>query len=129
MYADNHMTHTHTETYAAIQAFLSDPINSHHIAQLIMANNPRKSSSFQAQVLDLEPGDSCSRVRAVDSTMPVSRLPEELPILRQQLRNGIAPAVKRAGESTGRGYAVEVGETVMPGGTLYIVAVITCKEG
>ena len=120
---------THTETYAAIQSFLSDPINSHHIAQLIMANNPRKTVSFQAQVLDLAPGESCSRVRSVDSTMPVSRLPEELPILRQQLRNSIAPAVKRATETTGHAYTVEVGETVMPGGTLYIVAVISCKEG
>lgn len=118
---------TRTEVFNSILSFIQDPSNAYQITDLIMANNPKKSSSFQAQVLDLSPGESCSKVRAVDPSTPVGRLPDELSTLRQNLRNTIAPAIKRATDLTGHAYTAEVGETVMPGGTLYIVAIVTCK--
>ena len=95
----------------------------------IMAESPStRSSSFAAVVLDLAPGECASRIRKVDSTMSVERMAAELPELRQQMRNGVAPAIKRATEQTGRSYSVEVGEMIAPKGTLYMVAVVTCNE-
>jgi hypothetical protein len=91
----------------------------------IMAFNPLKSTSFQAQVNELQPGESCSKVRAVDPTTPVSRLPDELPSLRQQVRNTITPAVRRATETSGSKFTIEVGDVVMPAGRLYIVGIVT----
>lgn len=91
----------------------------------IMANTQTKSSSFYAQVLDLAPGDSCSRVRAVDPTTSVERLPDELPEIKQSLRNAVTPAVTNAREKTGGTYTIEVGEIVMPKGKMYVVAVVT----
>lgn len=91
----------------------------------IMANTQTKSSSFYAQVLDLAPGESCSRVRAVDPTTSVERLPEELPEIKQQLRNACTPAVTNAKEKTGGTYSIEVGEVVMPKGRMYVLAVVT----
>ena len=98
------------------------PTNSNHD---IMANTQTKSSSFFAQVLDLAPGDSCSRVRPVDPTTSVERLPEELPEIKQQLRNACTPAVTNAKEKTGGTYSIEVGEVVMPKGRMYVLAVVT----
>lgn len=90
-----------------------------------MANAQTKSSSFYAQVFDLTPGESCSRVRPVDPTTSVERLPEELPEIKQQLRNAVTPAVTNAREKTGGTYSIEVGEVVMPKGRMYVLAVVT----
>lgn len=119
-------SHDRHDTRQRIQSFLSDSSIIHYITERTMANNPRKSGSFQAQINDLEVGESCSKVRAVDPSLPVAELHEALPALRQQLRNVIAPAVKRATEQQpSHTYATEVSEVLMPGGTLYIVAIVT----
>lgn len=73
----------------------------------------------------LAPGECVAQVRAVDQTMTVARLPEEMPALRQQLRNAVTPAVTRAKEATGNTYTIEVGDVQMPSGMLYAVAVVT----
>ncbi len=97
--------------------------------KIVMSNNinargPRPGS-FNAQVQELNPGESVSKVRMVDVTMTVDRLPDEMPALRQQVRNSVAPAVARAKEIVGGDYTVEVGDVVMPSGKLYVVAVVT----
>ena len=93
----------------------------------IMTNPQRKSGSFASQVLDLAPGECASKARICDPTIEVSRLKDELPELRQQLRNSVAPAVRNATEKTGASYGVEVGETITPSGNLYLVAIVTRK--
>ncbi len=96
-------------------------------AETIMATSTRnpRPNSFNAQVADLQTGESVSKIRAIDPTTPVQRLPEELPSVRQQVRNACAPAVTRAKEQTGADYTVEVGDVVMPAGNFYVVAVVT----
>lgn len=81
--------------------------------------------SFPDQLRGLNPGESFSRVRAIDPTTPVSRLPDELPNLRQQVRNNCMPAIARATKTTGYTYTCEVGDVIMPAGNFYVVAVIT----
>ncbi len=109
-----------------VRLALQHLVDTNQIEPIMTDTTPRtRSSSFAAVVLDLAPGESASRVRKVDGTMSVERLTDELPELRQQMRNAIAPAVKRASEQTGRTYSVEVGEMIAPKGTLYLVAVVT----
>lgn len=86
------------------------------------------AGSFNTQVIELNPGESVSKVRAVDPTIPISRLPDEMPAIRQQVRNACAPAVTRAKEATGGIYTVEVGDCLMFSGGFYVVAVVTRKE-
>ena len=85
-------------------------------------------SSFNSQVALLNPGESCAKVRALDPTMTVARIPEEMPAIRQQVRNATMSAVSRARESTGNQYGIQVGEAVMPDGSIYIVAIVTRKD-
>lgn len=109
----------------AISASIQSVSFETQLASMLTLNQQKKTSSFQAQVLDLSAGESCAKVRAVDPTTTVARLPEELSVLRQNLRNTIAPAVKRATDSTGNQYTVEVSDVVMPAGTLFIVGIVT----
>jgi hypothetical protein len=83
-----------------------------------------RAGSFNAAVIGLNPGECISKVREVDPTMTVARLPDEMPSIRSQLRNACAPSVARAKEITGGTYTCEVGDVVMPGGSMYVVAVI-----
>lgn len=82
-------------------------------------------SSFNAQVAALAPGESCAKVRPLDPEMIVSNMAHEMPALRQQVRNATMSAVSRARESTGNQYGIQVGEAVMPNGSIYIVAIVT----
>ena len=88
-------------------------------------NRSIRQVPFSAQVLALAPGESACRTKAIDQTMTVARFPEEMPALRQQLRNAVTPAVARAREATGNTYTIEVGDVQMPSGMLYAVAVVT----
>lgn len=81
--------------------------------------------SFQAQVNALAVGESACKVRAIDPSMPVSHIPEELPAIRQQLRNAVTPAVTRAKSAVGGSYSIEVGDFISPAGRFYAVAVVT----
>lgn len=84
-----------------------------------------KQSSFAAQVMDLEVGQSASRVAAVTMTASLAQLQQDIPAQRDNLRNGCAPAVKRAKERVQGEYTTEVGVMTMPGMTMYVVAVVT----
>ena len=84
-----------------------------------------RPASFATQVLTLAPGESVCRTKAIDQTLTIARIPEELPAMRQQLRNAVTPAVTRAKEATGATYTIEVGDVQMPSGMYYAVAVIT----
>jgi hypothetical protein len=86
------------------------------------------SPSFQAQVNALAIGESISRVRAVDPKMRISQIAEELPALRQQLRNAVTPAVTRAKGAVGGSYSIEVADMPTPSGNYYVVAVVTRND-
>ncbi len=84
-----------------------------------------RPGSFNSQVAELNPGECVSKVRPVEPTTSVQRLPQELPAMRTQVRNACAPAVSRAKATTGGEYTVEVGDCIMPNGTMFVVAVVT----
>lgn len=84
--------------------------------------------SFQAQVNALLVGEQASKVRAVNPKLPISKIPEELPALRQQLRNAVTPAVTRAKAQFGSSYSIEVGDMISPSGNYYVVAVVTRND-
>lgn len=84
-----------------------------------------KPGSHADKISALQVDESHSYVRAVDPTMTVARIPAELPMLRQQVRNAVMPSVARARQHTGHDYRVEVGDIVMPSGTMFVVAAIT----
>jgi hypothetical protein len=90
-----------------------------------IANRGPRAGSFNAQIQELNPGECVSKVRPVDPTLTIARIPDELPSLRQQVRNAVTPAVTRAREATGNTYSIEVGDLQMPNGSLYVVAVVT----
>lgn len=119
------------DTKAGHRALIAELIESleSHIEDTLANMNTKtrgpRAGSFNSQVAELNPGECVSKVRPVDPTTPVHRLPEELPTMRSQVRNACAPAVSRAKASTGGEYTVEVGDCIMPNGTMFVVAVVT----
>ena len=87
-----------------------------------------RAGSFNSLVQELNPGESVSKVREVDPTMTVARLPFEMPEIRQQARNAVAPAVSRAKAITGGTYTVESGDVAMGNGSMYVVVVVKRVE-
>lgn len=85
-------------------------------------------TSFQAQVNALAIGESVSKVRAVDPKLRISQIADELPALRQQLRNAVTPAVTRAKAAVGGSYSIEVADMPTPSGNYYVVAVVTRND-
>lgn len=85
----------------------------------------RRSSSFAAQVTDLEVGESASRVVPIDPTYTIKKLSEALPVLRENLRNNTAPAVRQASTRTGGKYTTELADITTTGDRFYIVAIVT----
>lgn len=83
-----------------------------------------RAGSFNALVQELNPGESVSKVREVDPTMTVARLPVQMPEIRQQARNAVAPAVSRAKAITGGTYVVESGDVVTGAGSMYVVVIV-----
>lgn len=83
------------------------------------------AGSIHDQIAKLNPGECFARARPLDPTLTVDRCREELPAIRQQVRNSIAAPLRRAKETTGATYSVEVGDVVMPNGTMYVVAVVS----
>jgi hypothetical protein len=111
--------HNHPATQALIDHLESPALKE------TMDQPARPNLSFDSQVAALQIGESVSKVRAVDPTTTVERLPDELPEIRNQVRNACAPAVARAKQGSSAIYTVEVGDTVMPSGRLYVVAIVT----
>ena len=93
-----------------------------------MARNTRPNS-FVDQIAGLKPGESISKVRGVDPTMTVDRMPAEMPALREQVRNLCQPAMARARQVVkDANYTCEVGTMVMPAGSIFVVGVVTRTE-
>lgn len=85
-----------------------------------------RPGSLTHQIAELNPGESISRIRSIDPTMTVARMPDEMPMIREQIRSVCQPAIRRAKEVVmGAKYTCEVGDVIMPGGTFYVVAVVT----
>lgn len=90
------------------------------------AGAPRRSSSFAAQVADLQQGESCAKVKVINPGLLVGEMGKELPLVRERLRNACAPVIAAAkAASPGKEFSVEVGDLWMPRGNLYVVAVVS----
>jgi hypothetical protein len=85
-----------------------------------------RMSSFNARVSELVVGECAAKMRTVDNTISVDRLPSELPMIREQVRNATTPAVTRAKQiNKGATYSIEVGDFLSPSGRLFVIAVVT----
>jgi hypothetical protein len=90
-----------------------------------VVSQPRMSS-FNARVAELVIGECAAKIRTVDNTCSVERLPAELPAIREQARNATTPAVTRAKQlNPGATYSIEVGDWLSPRGRLFVIAVVT----
>lgn len=90
------------------------------------AGAPKRSSSFAAQVADLQPGESCAKVKSINAGFSVGDLGRELPLARERLRNACAPVVAAAkAADPSKEFTVEVGETWMPRSSLYVIAIVS----
>ncbi len=103
--------------------------NTYSIAEIIDFMNTTTrgpmAGSVHDQIAKLNPGECFSRARPLDPTLTVDRFREELHAIRQQVRNSIAAPLQRAKETTGATYTVEVGDLVMPNGSVFVVAVVS----
>jgi len=85
-----------------------------------------RMSSFNARVAEMVVGECAAKIRTVDNTCSVERLPAELPAIREQARNATTPAVTRAKQlNPGATYSIEVGDWLSPRGRLFVIAVVT----
>lgn len=84
------------------------------------------TGSFAELVRLLPVGKSTAKVELLDwDNLPPAGDTERLIQMRERLRNSLASTVNRARAYHGGLYSIEVGETCMPGGSIYITAVIT----
>ena len=88
----------------------------------------RKSSSFTAQVIDLEVGESCSRVEQIDPRMAVLTVQQNIVTMRQQFRNRCDPSVMQAKKATGGQYVLEVTDVMTAARSWFILAIVTRTE-
>lgn len=93
-----------------------------------LPNDPRKSSSFMAQVTDLEVGESALKATQVDLSQMDETYVADLRERRATLRNNLASATRTAFERTAGAYSTEITDLFMPSGRLFIVAVVTRTE-
>lgn len=88
----------------------------------------RKSSSFAAQVLDLEVGHSCSRVEQISPMVPLGVIQQNITTMRRQFRDRTDPAVASAKKQTGRNYIMESGDFMTSTSSWFLVIVVTRTE-
>jgi len=84
-----------------------------------------RSSSFASLVADLNVGDSpASRVIELAHTTSIGDAVEQLPALREKLRNSVTSAVSAARRRVpGSDFSIEVGNLMMNSG-MYVVALV-----
>lgn len=83
-----------------------------------------RTSSFQAQVMDLDVGETATRAVSLNGGCTMNGNLAVLPGERDKLRNNVAPAVRRAKEKIGSDYRVEVVD-VLTGSALFVTAFVT----
>lgn len=87
---------------------------------------PHFNGSF-AELLRLLPvGKSVAKVELIDwDNLPPAGDTDRLIQMREKIRNSLASTINRARNANGGFYKIEVGETSMPSGSIYVTAVIT----
>lgn len=85
---------------------------------------PRKSSSFNAVVADLEVGECASRVLAIPANLTMGQLAEQLPGIKATLQNNSTGAIRLAKQATGGTYTATVSDTITAGGKVYAILII-----
>ena len=89
---------------------------------------PINPLSFDSQVAALKAGECVSKVRPIDPTETIEAIAQALPDLRVQMRNALAQPIARAKKRCGGQYSINVGETVMPDGSMYLVGIVKRTE-
>lgn len=122
----NNGLHPSPERGAAVLGLVAKSVGEIDIGGFNPARGVGRSASFNARVLDLAPGESAAKLRAVDPTCPVDRLKSELAPMREQVRNATTPAVTNAKKHhKGATYTIEVGDLLLPSGAMFVIAVVT----
>ena len=88
----------------------------------------KKSSSFAAQVFDLEPGESCSRVEQINPNLSLLTVQQNIATMKQQFRDRTDPAVASTRRQTKGTYVTEVTDFMTNSRSWFIVAVVTRIE-
>lgn len=84
--------------------------------------------SFASQVSALNPGESVSRIHSPNENLTLKELRAELSEMKAMVRNNTTPAVTAARRTTGGSYTIETSETITPGGSIFIVCIVTRIE-
>lgn len=85
----------------------------------------RRTGSFNAQVLDLAPGETASKAQRIDDTLQIAEVQQSLAVMRQDLRNNITKVASRAKEQTGGEYRVEVTDFLTHERNWFLVGLVT----
>lgn len=88
----------------------------------------RKSASFAAQVIDLDVGQSCSRVEQINPNLGLLVIQQNITTMRSQFRDRTDPGVAAAKKATGNAYVTEVTDFMTNSRSWFIVAVVTRVE-
>lgn len=87
------------------------------------------ASSFASQVAALEVGDTAMKGQQVSGDRSLDTALAKLSVMRESLRNSVAPAVRDARKRTGGTYSVSVTNFIAPDNQIYLVAIVNRIAG
>ena len=97
-----------------------------HTPEPVVLTASEYTGSFAELVRLLPVGKSTAKVELLDwDNLPPAGDTERLVQMRERLRNSLSSTINRARTHNNGTYTIEVGETCMPGGSIYVTAVIT----
>lgn len=99
--------------------------------QDVKVESRKRSSSFAAQVRDLNVGETASRVKPMPRSISLDKLMPQMPAYHTTMRNNCVSAVNSAKATVesdsldGADYKTEVCDFLSPAGTLFVLALVT----
>lgn len=85
----------------------------------------RSTTSFTAQIADLEVGECVSRIGQLRTDMTMGEFAEQSATLKANFRNNIAPSVRGAKSYTNGEYTIEIATVTTTPGMVYLIAIVT----
>lgn len=85
----------------------------------------RKSTSFNAQVVDLSAGETASRAVRIDDSLTVAHARDIVTETKENMRNNLKKVTQRARETTGGEYVLEVTDTLTNSRNWFVIGLIT----
>lgn len=95
------------------------------VADQVPPNSRQKSTSFAAQVSELEIGECAVKAIVISPSSSLRSLAEDGPNIRESVRNNLSPSVRQAANRTGFKYTIEVAEVRTVAGNMYVMGIVT----